>query len=305
MSSGVGNRNGTSWHSNTRFDSSRLTMATTKYFEPDWGTEVTASLPVRFDFAGRAVKSLRIDWDERLFAVHGPAYAVVDGDTVELGATGDIKRSLHVELPDGATELVLRSESLNAYPNENLRDVQRASFRMTTEDASEEEWADTLQSAACNAWSLEATVNWVCHEGVVVPARAVISSIGPYAAPTGVSVGLQYADIVGAPALAPTPGDAETEPVEVSATIESTMHDGVREAVLVTTGQLEAGQQIELVFEVDASDSKPQPFREFVPRLIVTPPQNVSGMRLSEKHSSFPVTPSGSHLSTYEPAPTA
>ncbi|UOE43859.1 hypothetical protein [Agromyces larvae] len=168
-----------------------------------------------------------------------------------------------------------------------------------------EDWTDSADSDDCAAWSIEATVNWICHEGDIVPARALISSVGPFSAPVGTAIRLSYTGGFDAASTLMDSATAESDDAPLPAEVESQAYEGITELVLTTTEPLDPGRELQLVFEVGASNSTPRPFTTHVPRLVLVPPVDTTGMRFSGKHTSFPVSPSGSQLSTYLPAPVA
>lgn len=285
----------------------RLTLATAKYFSPDWGSELSASLPVRYVLpTGGRDTALNAQWDERLFAVGDTAFGIAGEITRELALARPSPHSMNIQIPAGVGEVILRVEALNPYPAENLPDVRASSFQLRDRRGTvREEWVDSPAATECTPWSLEAAVNWICHEGDVVPGRVSVTSAGPFAIPAGVAIRLTYADVLGAPRIVDPVAAPDDSSASLPTTLESTVLDGYRELTLKTTQAVSPGTQLELLFDIDVSDSKPRPFDAYVPRLTLLPPTKQIGMRLSDRHSSFPVTSSGSQLSSYVAAPTA
>ncbi|MFF2272071.1 hypothetical protein ACFVTX_07345 [Agromyces sp. NPDC058136] len=285
----------------------RLTLATTKIFNAEWNQAMLASFPARYRFSPRSdISTVGIEWDERLFSLHGPALGLVGESAHELEITRPSPHAALVSVPAETTDLVLRVEALNTYPAENHTGVRPVSLWLEDQSGQRlEEWTDSPIPADCAAWSIEATVNWISHEGDIVPARASIRSIGPFDAPAGTAVRLSYPDIFDTPPTVVDPAIIEGDDTPLPATVDSRTSEGICELVLTTTEPLRPGGQLELHFEAGASNSTPRPFANHVPRLVLVPPTDQNGMRLSGRHSSFPVSPSGSQLSSYIPAPIA
>ncbi|MGZ0712565.1 hypothetical protein ACWPKO_29930 (plasmid) [Coraliomargarita sp. W4R53] len=292
----------------------RTSMAVATFFTPSWAQQVSAAFPVQYKLIERAGPStLTIDWDKRLFAVQDTVTGV-SGDAVrDLSVRRSSDHTLKIKIPEDVSELGFRVDVLNEYPNENLADVRGAEFTLADRSGKVlESWRDVPAGVDCEAWSVEATVNWICHEGWIVPARVALASIGPAAAPAGSVVRTSYADVLAVPVLvAPStpealnPSSVGEETPQLPATLGQTVADGICDLTLTTTSPLSSGSAIEMLFQVEESNSRPRPFGEFVPRIIFTPPSESTGLRKSERHSDFPVTSSGSQRSTYLPAPTA
>lgn len=280
-------------------NASELTLATTKFFDPGWTSESIASFPVRVPFLQRTGDlAVTARWDPRLFAFHPPVYAT-GGAGMEIEPTSLSTGQLEFLLPANVTEIGLQVETLGTYPDDALADVVATSVAFQT---SEGDSADELHlqptATACAPWSIEATVDWVCHGAVIIPAAISIVSRGPHPAPAGLVFDVRYADLAGTPTL--TSPDADP-----AATLTASPSNGFIDLTIATVRPLDADGVIEMSFPVDVSDSKPQAFGETVPRLQLTIPDNTVGMRESGRMSSFPVTASGSQESTYLAAPTA
>jgi len=292
----------------------RTNMAVATFFTAGWTQQASAAFPAQYKLVDRTGPStLTIEWDGRLFAVRDVVTGVV-GDVVRgLSVSRGTDQTLRIKIPEDVQELVFHVDALNKYPSENLADARGTGFTLADRSGNVlEEWRDVPSSVDCAPWSIEATVNWICHEGWIVPARIAVASIGPAAAPAGSVVRTSYADVLAAPVLVdpstpeslnPWAVGVDTPPLPAS--LQQTIADGICELTLTTTDSLASGSAIEMLFHVDESNSRPRPFGEFVPRMIFTPPSESTGMRMSGRHSDFPVTSSGSQRSTYLPAPTA
>jgi len=293
-------------------------MATATFFTPTWTKQLTAAFPLHLTLGSPLQRStLAVDWDGRLFSVQSVVRGLVGDSVRELSVRPDGAETLQVDVPSDVSEVFFYVDVINNYPSENLGDVRGTGISII--DASGqvlEQWRDVPAALDCSPWSIEATVNWICHKGWIVPARISVASIGPSAAPNGTVVRATYADVLGTPVLVdPTtpealnPGsikgmdDASRNPL--FADVEQSVTNGVCELTLTTTSPLAAGSSLELLFEEEASDSKPSPFGDFVPRMSVVPPADATGMRKSGRRSDFPVTSSGSQRSVYLPEPTA
>jgi hypothetical protein len=277
----------------------QLTLATNKFFDPGWTSQGIASFPVRVPLLPRTGDlAVTARWDPRLFAFHPPVYAT-GGAVLEIDPTTLAAGQLDFPLADDVTEIGLQVEALATYPDDALADV--IATAVTFHD-SEGKTADELvlqpTSTACAPWSIEVTVDWVCHGAVIIPAAISILSRGPHPAPAGLVFSVQYADSAGTPSLA-----ADDE--EPAATLTANPSSGFVDLTIATTRPLDPDGAVEVSFPVDVSDSKPQAFGEIVPRLQLTIPDDTVGMRESGRLSSFPVTASGSLESTYLAAPTA
>lgn len=283
-----------------RMDSAVFT--TVKHFDALWTEEVHAAFPVRFGISERNESlAMTAEWDPRLFAVNGPMIAI-NGDNAELLPLSQPEPGIFsVDIPANAAEVVLQVETFNTYPNENLADVEetRISLRGPRGDLVDDyAVASTVVTSA--PWSVEVSVDWVSHDKSIVPARVAVTSVGPNAAPSGLEVLVAYVDVVGAPTIT-IPDGADTPP----ATLRESSSDGITEVILTTGAVLAPGAQIEVTFTADESDSVPRPFDGFVPYVRLAPLEDSTGMRMSDRHSSYPVTASGSQLSSYLPAPNA
>lgn len=290
-------------------------MATATFFTPDWGQQVTAAFPVHYTMGTNRAAVLTVEWDARLFAVQDAVSGVAGGSIRNLSVRRVGPAALTIDIPPHVSEVVLRVSAVDNYPNENLADVQGTGFTLIDESGSVlEQWRDEPVGVDCAPWSIETAVNWICHEGWVVPARIAVSSIGPSAIPAGTAIRASYADVLNSPVLVdpltrevPDQGGGEDGAGRRSlpGVVEQNVLDGMCELSLTTTDTLPAGTSLELLFEVAASDSRPRPFGEFVPRMRLVPPADPLGMRRSGRHSDFPVTGSGSQRSSYVPEPSA
>ncbi|MFF3027446.1 hypothetical protein [Microbacterium sp. NPDC057944] len=286
----------------TVFLTTDIAHATARHFDAAWSNEVIASFPVRFGLAERSEHlMLRAQWDPRLFTVHGPAYGVIGEETRELalvhGEAGVFSTSVGADV----SEIVLQVESLNLYPVENIDDATSTALSLTdATGAVVDEFAVEATLAACAPWSVEIVVDWVSYAKDVVPARMTLTSVGPNAAPGGLEVVANYADVLARPTVT-VPEGTET----ASASISERSSGGVTRLTLATTVQLPPGATVEVQFSAEESDSVPAPFEDLIPSVLLTPPTDMLGLRSSGQHSQYPVTTSGSQLSTYLPAPNA
>ena len=292
----------------------RTRMAAATYFTPGWTQQASTAFPVQYRLVEREGPStLRVDWDRRLFTVQDMVTGVVDDDVRVLSVTRVNDQRLIVSIPADVAEVVFRVDVLNPYPNENLADVRAAGFTLADSSGKAlETWRDVPTGVACAPWSVEAKVNWICHDGWIVPARIALSSIGPTAAPAGSVIRTSYADVLSLPALvdpatpeAINPSSIGEDTPPLPASIEQVLTGGINELILTTTHPMTPGEAIEMLFSIDESNSRPRPFSGFVPRMTFTPPPESTGLRLSGRHSDFPVTSSGSQRSTYLLAATA
>lgn len=286
----------------TVFLTTDVACSTARHFDAAWSNEVVASFPVRFGLAERSEDlTLRAQWDPRLFTVHGPAYGVIGEETRELTLVHGETGSFSVSIDADVSEIVLQVESLNLYPVENIDDATSTALSLTDATGSVvDEFAVEATLAACAPWSVEIVVDWVSYAKNVVPARLTVTSVGPNAAPAGLEVIANYADVLALPSVT-VPEGTET----ASATVSEHSSGGATRLTLVTTVQLPPETAVEVLFSAEESDSVPAPFEDFIPSVLLTPPVDVLGLRSSGQHSQYPVTASGSQLSTYLPAPNA
>ncbi|RWZ49537.1 hypothetical protein ELQ90_12255 [Labedella phragmitis] len=284
----------------TVFASEDLVCATTKYFDPAWTTESVASFPVRLELLERS-STLRLvaTWDPRLFALHAPVLGIVGSSIREIEKVNDGEGMLSLDVPPEITEISFQVEALSTYPNDNVGDVVATTFQALDADGTLiDEIIVAPSSTDCAPWSVELAADWICLESTVVPARITLTSMGPGPAPKGLTAVASYADLLPSPVLTLI-GDSPP------ATFAITSADGIRELTLETSRELVTGDQVELIFTEDPSDTKPKSFTGVTPRVQLVPPELMVGLRESGRHTSFPVTASGSQLSTYVPAPTA
>lgn len=277
-------------------------VTTVKHFDGSWTEEVHAAFPVRFGISERTDPlTMTAQWDSRLFAVRGPMFAI-DGDNVtEVSLSQPDSGTFSAEIPATATEVVLQVETFNTYPGDNLADVAPTRLSLTSADGELIDEYSVASSVVPSApWSVEVSVDWISYDKIIVPARLGIISIGPNAAPAGLEVLVAYADVLGAATVA-IPDGVDAPP----ATLRANSIDGIAELTLTTDVGLAPESQVEVTFTVEESDSVPRPFDGFVPYVRLSPLSDPTGMRMSDRHSSYPVTASGSQLSSYLPAPNA
>lgn len=271
-------------------------------YDATWTNRSTARFPVSLSLANRKeLLSLEMAWDQRLFIVHGPAIAIAGSDAREVKITQDRPGHLTIALAPDIDELALRVEVISTYPNENLDAIAPTKVLLIDAGGNTiDQLTLDLIAAPSAPWSVEVITDWVSRQKDVVPSRITLRSVGPNPAPSGLTVLAAYADVLATPTVT-VQGDEE----EAVASVEERSTDGITEITALTSNALSPGEEIEIIFPTDGSDSIPAPFTDFVPYVRFVPPSDSSGMRASGKHDSYPVTDSGSQLSTYLPAPSA
>lgn len=271
-------------------------------YDPTWSTRITARFPVSLALAEREEPlSLEMTWDQRLFIVHGPALAIAGSDAREVEITQDKPGHLSINVAPDIDELALRVEAISAYPNENLDAIVGTKVLLVNAGGNAvDQLPLDLITAPSAPWSVEVVADWVSRQKDVVPSRITLRSVGPNPAPSGLTVVAAYPDVLAAPTV--TVHENEDE---APASVEERSTDGITEITALTSKALAPGEEVEITFPADGSDSIPAPFTDFVPSVRFVPPPDSSGMRASGKHESYPVTGSGSQLSTYLPAPSA
>lgn len=281
-----------SWFRTGEFDVARATS-----FSKDWGQRVTTSFPIRIPLSHPAhAGSLRIDWDVRLFDAPTRAFSIIDGLTVDAEIASISDGAISVNVPKGAGDIVVPVRVRNPYPEENIGAVNPTVLRYVNPGGKAlEEIKLQAETLDCSAWGVEAEVSWVTRGGSIVPDVVTLTSVGPGAVPKGVVANLSFPDVIGAE---PTILGFE-DPSDVPFAVSSRTVEGIRQLAIEIVATVASGVRADFVFPVDGSDSLPADWPQVVPRLVLAVPKESVGARLTEKLSVFPVTPSGSQLSTY------
>ncbi len=282
------------------FSPGDMICATTRFYDGKWSQEFTASFPMRFRLLhGGADRKLSASWDPRLFTVHGDAYAVSKETTSEVQPSLLSDGHLEFVVPSGTEEVVLQATPLNAYPNESLVDAKNTVLEVLESDGS---IVDRLElrpaGVKCTPWGLEASVTWVSVGAMILPARISLRSAGPNKAPSGLEMEVLCDETVGNPTAT-----IEGEPAPIA--IKRRAKDGVATIAMRTSESLAPSSMVDIIFDDTISDSEPGKFERVVPRFRVMTPTHRVGMRASSQDSYYPVTDSGSQLSTYVSVPTA
>lgn len=274
---------------------------TSVYYDAAWSQELTASFPVRLNIGDRTQPlKLAATWDSRLFTVHGPALTLVGESAAEEPFADSDEGNFAFEIPSDVEVVILQVQARNNYPLENLSDVTPTS--LTLSDAQGNAVgviSPETVAAECAPWGVEVIVDWVSYDKDVVPAKLILKSTGPNAAPAGLQLIASYADVLAVPII------TLVEDEDPPATVAEVSSGGLTELSITTSRELPPDTQVELLFSAEASDSVPPPFDGVVPVVRLVPPDVTVGMRKADKHESYPVTSSGSQLSTYLPAPSA
>lgn len=281
-----------SWFRSGEFDVARATS-----FSTDWGQRVATPFPIRIPLSRPAhAGSLRIDWDARLFDAPTRAFSIVDGVTVNAAVTPLAEGAVSIAVPKGAQDIVAPVRVRNPYPEENLAEVSPTVLRyINAGQKTLEELKLRADVVAGSAWGVEAQVSWVTVGGDIVPAVVTLTSVGPGAVPAGVVANLSYPDLIRAE---PTILGFD-EPADVPFALSSRSERGTRQLSIETVATVAAGVRTDFVFAVEGSDSLPGEWPRTVPRLTLSVPRDSVGQRLTEKTNVFPVTASGTQLSTY------
>jgi len=281
-----------SWFRAGEFDVARATS-----FTKDWGQRVTTPFPICIPLSRPAhAGSLRIDWDVRLFDAPQRAFSIIDGITVNAAIAEITEGVISVSVPKGAEDIVVPVRVRNPYPDENIGAANPTVLRYVNAGAKTlEEVVLQADVVDCSAWGVEAQVSWVTRDGSIVPDVVTLISVGPGAIPTGVVANLSFPDVIGAEPTILGFEDHDDLPFAVS----SRSAQGIRQLAIENVATVASGVRADFVFPVESSDSLPGEWPQAVPRLLLEVPEGSVGMRLTEKLSVFPVTPSGSQLSTY------
>lgn len=282
------------------FSPGDMVCATTRFYDGKWSQEFTASFPMRFKLLhGGVDRKLSASWDPRLFAVHGDAYAVSKETTSEVQPSRHSDGYLEFVVPADTEEVVLQATPLNAYPNESLVDVKNTVLEVLEPNGSVVDRVELKPAGVkCTPWGIEASVTWVSVGAVILPARISLRSVGPNEAPKGLEMEMLCDESVGNPTAT-----FEGEPAPIA--FKRRAKDGLATIAMRTSESLAPSAVVDIIFDDTISDSEPGKFERVVPRFRVVTPTHRVGMRASSQDSFYPVTDSGSQLSTYVSAPTA
>lgn len=278
------------------FSADPFVLATAQVFDSAWARQITALFPMGVSLIAGDSAIISVGWDARLFAVDEPAICTVGGAALELAFLERDDSHVRLRVPAGAERVFIPARGINLYPQENIGLPKDVWVELASTDGV------TLQRRAvansispCTAWSVEATVDWVTMSGSVTPARVNILSVGPADVPAGAEFNLSYPSIASYPTILDD-DDLPAPEIAVSATrVEGTI--AMRIAVVEP---IRVGRVIRLHFPEDAADSStPALDPALVSSLRMSPLADSTGLRVSGKHSAFPLTPSGSPLSTF------
>lgn len=284
------------------FSGARFPAAMTQVYDANWTKQIAASFPVNLRIRNNRAGGLVVfEWDPRLFA--GPETVLgIAGNVVQpLTVAAQSDHAMEALLPAGVTSLVVHAKAQRLYPNENLSDVTPSLARLLTpERAISDERVFKVSETACNPWSVESSVDWVSLSGAVAPARVVLSSAGPGPVPTGTAFVLTAPDVLDDAVVLDRHQNASTA---VTAQRKKPKAQQA-EYVLTIAEPIPAGEWVQVILTNKSSDSAPASNPSAVPRLVMNRKVD-PGLRESGRWDAFPLTTSGTNLSSYEAAPTA
>lgn len=267
-------------------------LVSTKTFDAAWTAETVTSFPRVVRVAAREEAAhLVIRWDARLFSVASEVFARTSEVVLLDPPTTYEPGNLAVVVPAGAQEVYLAVTAINLYPLENVGDVTSTAVSLLdsrgTVVGSVEAFAEHTQ---CSPWGVTVNAEWATRDNVIVPTLVSIASVGPNPVPAGTTVEINAAgvDVAGARLSGPatlTPSDGTT--------------------VGTLTDSLAAGAIVDIILPVSADASAPQKSPKSVARAALRVPEVATGLRVTEREAAYPLTSSGSPVSSFEADPSA
>lgn len=267
-------------------------LVSTKTFNAAWTTETVMSFPRVVRIAAREeAAQLVIRWDARLFSVASEVFARTSEVVLLDPPTTYEPGNLTVVVPAGAEEVYLAVTAINLYPLENVGDVTSTAVSLLdsrgTAVGSVEAFAEHTQ---CSPWGVTVNAEWATSDNVIVPTLVSIVSVGPNPVPAGTTVEISAASIDAAGARLSGPATLTSS----DATIVGTL-----------TEALAAGATVDIVLPVSADASAPQKSPKSVARAALRVPEVTTGLRVTEREAAYPLTSSGSPVSSFEADPSA
>ena len=263
-------------------------LVSTKTFDAAWTVETLSPFPrlIRIVPLAEDVQ-LVVRWDARLFSVGSRVFArtseVVPLDEPTTYEPG----TLIVLVPAGVIELYLDVRRINLYPLENVGDVALTAVSLVdargTTLATVEARAENNQ---CAPWGVTVSAEWVTRNAVIVPTLVSIVSVGPNPIPAESVVEIYARGVNGA-------GVRINGPMALASA-----DDGIIVATLAA--RLGPGEVVDIILPVSADDSSPQQSPKSIARVVFRLPEVMTGVRATEREAAYPLTPSGSPVSSFE-----
>lgn len=266
-----------------------------KTFAPDWSAEAITTFPRLLTFSPLEVESdCIVSWDARLFSVSESVLALTDVlREVSVEVTGE--GSMKVRVPAGASSLLFDVQAINLYPAENIADRADTSVQLIGDGIEGSPVTLTSTVTQCAPWGLEVEADWAAIDGVILPSTVRLFSAGPNPVPASETVDLFAAGSLNGAMVSSSSPIAIIQPAT-----------GDRYALRAELRSGLAPQETATVtFPYVESDSTPRVNPSTVSGVLHTTPVNVVGMRMSGKAGAYPVTESGTPVSTFKAAPTA
>lgn len=151
------------------------TVRLMQVFDETWSTSYMGAFPmdIALDPANESI--LRLNWDQRLFAVSGSAVLTVRGQLVTTVAVDSGEGHLTIRLPLGTERVFVPTRIINPYPNEAIGAPARAEVIVTGPNGENPSQVTfDAESVTAGAWSVEAYVDWASVSGSVVPVGCLL-----------------------------------------------------------------------------------------------------------------------------------
>lgn len=263
-------------------------LLSAKTFDAAWTTETLTSFPRVVRIAPLAEDAqLVVRWDSRLFAVGSKVFARTSEIVPLAEPTISELGELAIVIPAGAVEIYLDVRGINLYPLENVGDVALTAVSLVDSRGTA---LAVVEAAAehneCAPWGVTVSAEWATRDAVIVPTLVSIASVGPNPVPAETAVEIRAAgvNVAGARISGPTvlaPGGG-----------------GITVATL--TSALGPGEVVDITLPASPDASAPQKSPKSIARAAFRLPDVMTGVRATEREAAFPLTPSGTPVSSFE-----
>ncbi|WP_460800178.1 hypothetical protein [Microbacterium sp. GXF0217] len=265
-------------------------------FAPDGTVRYAVEFPEVILLPDVPLKLVTVTWDPRIFIVEPSAVAVLHGDTdrtmlVPVDAT---EQSLTFSPGQGTTRLILSARSAATYPNDLVSEPLPTNITTDSESQTLQ-----IQQHAASAWGAELLTSWVIVGAEYVPSLIQINSYGPNPTPSGLVIATRL-----------TPGGSNHVEGRASKSRSTANREGPKhEALYQVAERIEPGALWTMTFDVKARRSTEDgmiPKLKAIPTVdLVVPEPEAPNSRITDLHSSAPLTNSGFILSDYTKSETA
>ena len=258
-------------------------------FSKDWAQLAKVQFPTSLSiWTGETGGTLDISWDPRVFSFADTVYCHTTASSTLTRITPEAlnEGSLRLSLPANVRQLTIPVIHKNLYPDDSIDAPVGTSCRLTT--AGSTVAVDLpVEAAAVHAWGAEILPLWAESRGAVYPAGIRVQSVGPEATPSGLMLDVST--------------DERLALRTASAVADGPSSSNGRAHRRISVGLLNAGQAMDVAFEIDPEEGTERLKRAYLPAIALEhPADDQRGRRNTGKSFVTALLPSGGEISSFE-----